>query len=301
MKTKRHFLPVALSAMLVILACSEDTPSDTTRISGPANDSDLLNSLQPDSDGGFRPFRLGVPMPLADDRIPQGCEFNPDSMRFFCPPITNERGATVSRGYAFLDQAGMPQSAYDEDLTCSMNVRHSLDASPRRNGRTGSIHLVQDLTASGLEGVETTWTWNGSILERTQGLPPHGPGGPGGPGGHPEHGGPGGGQGGPGHHGPGMPPDSLGPPPDLTVTSSIAVANVVMPHPLNAEAWPLSGTITRMMRIEGGPNGPEERTAVLTFNGTRYVTLDIGDSTITVDLAHPPRPPRPPRDGPPRR
>jgi hypothetical protein len=72
------------------------------------------------------------------------------------------------------------------------------------------------------------------------------------------------------------------------------IGDVVMPHPLGEATWPLSGSITRVERIEEGPNGTENRTSVLTFNGTQFATLAVKDSTVQIDLKDP-RPPRPPR------
>ena len=75
------------------------------------------------------------------------------------------------------------------------------------------------------------------------------------------------------------------------MTARSVIENIVMPHPLGEETWPLSGTITRTIVIEGTPNGTEERTEVVTFNGTRYATLTVGDETYQIDLKSP-RPPR---------
>ena len=80
----------------------------------------------------------------------------------------------------------------------------------------------------------------------------------------------------------------------MKVDATSTIADVVMPHPLGEATWPLSGSITRVERIEGGPNGTENRTSVLTFNGTQLATLAVGDSTVQIDLLDP-RPPRPPR------
>ena len=83
-------------------------------------------------------------------------------------------------------------------------------------------------------------------------------------------------------------------PANMKTSATSAIHDVVMPHPLGAETWPLSGSITRAERIEGGPNGTEERTSILTFNGTQYATLTIGDKTVRIDLKDP-KPPKPPR------
>jgi hypothetical protein len=53
--------------------------------------------------------------------------------------------------------------------------------------------------------------------------------------------------------------------------------------------WPLSGTITRVITvvITNGPNGDvtHERTVVITFNGTQFVTLTVNGEEFELDLA----------------
>jgi hypothetical protein len=84
-------------------------------------------------------------------------------------------------------------------------------------------------------------------------------------------------------------------PMEIDITRSMTVDHVVVPYPPAKGAWPLSGSITQTMSatVTGGPHDGETRggTAVLTFNGTQYATLTIGDETRTIDLSHPPGPP----------
>ncbi len=75
------------------------------------------------------------------------------------------------------------------------------------------------------------------------------------------------------------------------MTETNTIEDVAVPYPLGEETWPLDGSITRATDIEGGPRGSENRTGVLTFNGTRYATLMIDDETIQIDLLNP-QPPR---------
>lgn len=291
MKPIRTLFAICTAGLLVLCACSGDKTSPPL---SPVNDA-VASDLIGDATGaggqdqpGARPSRLGVPGPLDNERIPQGGTYDPSSGRFVVPSETDERGATIMRSYAFLDAAGAAQTAYDQDLTTSISLRFTLDARPSRDGHTGTIHVEHDLVASGLVGSEAMRTWNGTMSERTEGVPPMG-----GPGGRGDTCGPGnpGGAGGPGESN----PLTGGPDPtNMKMTAVNTIRNVVMPHPLGAETWPLSGSITRVEHLEGGPNGAKERTSVLTFNGTQYATLVTGDETVQIDLKDP-RPPRPPQ------
>lgn len=257
----------------------------------------------------------GVPRDLLGHfpkEVPSGCDFDAASGRFVCDAVTRENGPTVNRSYAFLDAAGNSQSAYDADRTAAISFQCTVAGDFVRGNGSGSVNNQRSLTASGLAGSETSWTWNGSgssvVHEVRTGRPgPRGAEGeladlgagrPDSLGGPPP-GGPGRGRGrGPGG-GHGAPPDSLGAPDDsvtvtMDISSSSIVENVVIPWPVTETSWPLSGSITQSMTgtITGGPHDGEtiQRTAVITFNGTQYATLTIGDQTQTMDLASPPEP-----------
>jgi hypothetical protein len=307
MKPTRIILTTCTAGLLVLCACTSEKTSSPLSLSSDATASSMTSDTTRAGDQnqpGPRPPRLGVPGPLDNDRIPQGGTYDPATGRFVVTSETDEHGATISRAYAFLDAAGAPQTAYDESLTASISVRFTLDAHPSRDGHTGTIHVEHELTASGLEGAETTRTWNGTMTERTEGVPPMGgpggPSGPGGPGGPDGSGGPGGerGENGPpagsGSEAGPIPPDGGFDPTNMKTNVTSAIHDVVMPCPLGDEAWPLSGSITRVEHMEGGPNGTEDRTSVLTFNGTRYATLTAGGKAARIDLKDP-RPPKPPR------
>ncbi|HEX7879501.1 MAG TPA: hypothetical protein VF720_08830, partial [Candidatus Eisenbacteria bacterium] len=223
--------------------------------------------------------------------VPEGCNYDAATGRFNCAPVADEHGPTLERSYAYLDGAGNPQGAYDAAGTAAINFQSRVNGAIGRGQVTGTVDHQRDLTASGLSGAETTWTWNGtgSGTSHEEGIfgPPPGRGR-----GH----GPGDGAGmGPGAgHGPGA-GKGAGVAMSIDVTSSMAVSNVVVPYPPAQGSWPLSGTITQSMTatITGGPHDGEvhERAAILTFNGTQYATLTVGDETRTIDLANPPGPP----------
>lgn len=326
----RHiWIAIAIAGLLWTGACSsgKTTPTESTPTTGQQITEDISDASA-SGDSTEAPVRFfGIPAPLDHDRIPGGCAYDQTSGRFECAPETDEHGATITKRYAYFDHDGSLQSAFDEASTASIELKLAIEAHPEHLGHTGSIHIDQDLTMSGLAGIEASRVWNGVIQERFEGVPPHGPGGPGGPGGPPDslgHGhcpdgppdstghGPGG-PGGPGRHGdsggpggpshpgggpppPGFPPDSLSAdfdPSQLIITSTTTVTDLVMPHPLGAETWPVSGSVTRTELIQNGPKGDEERTSTVVYNGTRYASLTVDGETKTVDLLQPPQPPRP--------
>lgn len=277
----------------MVAGCSSDatTASDDSSDLSAASEAALDGVINPDG-SSVRPLRLGVPGPLAIDAVPSGCDYDAAVERFVCAAVTDGRGATRSRSYAFYDVSGVAQAAYDESGTASFNIQATIDATPTRDGVSGVLHQEQNLSASGLAGAETSRIWNGTIIEHSEGLPPGGPGGfggppPGGPGGG-SGGGPGGGPRG-GGHGDGPSGGDLPDFSDVVFDATVTVSDVVMPSPLSEESWPVSGTITRVVRVEGLDSGTRDETSVLTFNGTRYATLQVGDQTTTIDLKQGPR------------
>jgi hypothetical protein len=243
----------------------------------------------------------GLPRGVGNERIPEGGTFDSASQWFVCEPVTDERGATITRSYAFFDAGGAAQEAFDEELTTAIGLRLALEAHPERDGNTGTILIEQDLLVSGLAGTETSRVWSGTISEHREGVPPQRPprqdgeeavegqGGPrsGGPG-DPGQGGPPSGDG--ERPAPGERPD----PSDLVMDETVTISDVVLDYPLSEGAFPLSGSIAREAHLEGGPEGAVDRSSLLTFNGTQYATLTVGGETSEVDLTQPPRPPRGP-------
>jgi len=305
----RIALLFGLLALCGCLACGEHDTGSAPAI--PADGSrDAGLSVPPDSTGpppgGQHPAPFALPPPLAIERTPTGGTFDPSSGWLECPPQVDEHGAVVTRRYRFHDGTGAPQSAYGEETTASIDLSFTLEAHPERDGHSGVIRLQHELTVRGLAGDERTRIWSGTITERIEGLPPHaGPGCPGGPGGHGGHGG----HGGPGGPGGPRPPDAPAPdstatpppppdPADVLKLETVTIAEVVVPYPLGEETWPLSGTIGRVIRLEGGPGGTRDLESRLTYNGTRYASLIIDGESRPLDLLHPHPLPDPP---PPRR
>ncbi len=177
--------------------------------------------------------------------VPRGCDWDAASGSFVCGPDTRRDGLTELRSYQFLDGAGVAQQAYDTLTTASIRFQSHLYGT-REHGRWRSIDDTRDLVESGLAGAETTRLWNGT-----------------------------------GHS---MRQDSVntsGTAALVTREATTTVTDVSIPSPWRRDSWPLSGTLrTRLVTSSG-----VDLTSTITFNGTRYVPMVVGDSTYTVDLA----------------
>ena len=160
-----------------------------------------------------------------------------------------------TRTVTFLDAAGLPQDAFNALTTASIEIHVEMDGAVERDGWTATVSRVRDMVVSGLEGEETERTWNGTGTGTTT---------------RSQH------------------TDTAGETRSYGMVSEALIENVVVGLPRAENPWPLSGTITRTVTITitNGPNGDEvrTRTVVLTFNGTQFVTLIVGDQTYEVDL-----------------
>ena len=193
------------------------------------------------------PFGMSWPfgLPLS---IPTGCPYDAGTQSFVCGPNSLPNGLEETHSYQFLDASGSPQSAFDSLTTASIHF------SSRLSGTTTGPHASKvddqhDLVVSGLAGVETSRTWNGTGTSAHQ--------------------------------------DSLGH--ALIQTNvTTTVSNVVIAVSRSSNPYPLSGTIANHMVVSGGLM-PIDQTSSLAFNGTRYATLTINGMTYTIDLGRLPR------------
>ncbi len=159
-----------------------------------------------------------------------------------------------TRSVTFYDADGYTQAAYDSLTTASIHVVFDLSGDVTRGGWSAGIDRTRDWTVSGLEGHETTRTFNGSGTEtvsrsRTS---------------------------------------QDGTQSSFDINGSITYDDVVVPVPGSDPRWPLSGTITRTMTVNvvNGPNGDVTRTvdATVTFDGTSTATAVVNGRTIQIDL-----------------
>ncbi len=295
-------------AVLAITACTNDpTASSTSSLSNPEA---AVRSLAADNVAeqvdlmrGHGLPRFGLPGLLFPSPNDTGAPCRREGDSSTCPRLDRE-GLLFTRTVTFFDAVGAVQSSFDSLLTASVNFHvlvtsdSAQSADDDDDGETRTVRNERDLTVTGLLGLETSATWNGtgtSFIQRTE---PAGRG--------PDMLGPGmggrGGRGGPrsGRGGPGGPPDSLrgreGPPfgegGTLEATSTSTVDNVVVPVPLVPGAWPVSGSISEStsatITLPNGNVRDFSRTAVVTFNGTQFVPLVINGDTTIIDLAQRP-------------
>lgn len=245
---------------------------------------------------------LGPPGLLFPPPTDPGLRCGRDGHRHVCPPMARE-GLTFTRTITYYDSAGNPQDAYDTLTTASINFYVLVtngDDQDSGEVRAVTIRNERDLTVSGLFGLETTATWNGTGTSYFKQDAPLGRG--------PGEGEPGlGGRTGEGR-GPGGPPRPGRPPHDsagrsegppfgegrtIEATASFTIDTVVVPVPQTQDGWPLSGSITQdatvTITLPHGESRTISRTAVVTFNGTQFVPLVINGDTTIIDLRERPR------------
>jgi hypothetical protein len=160
-----------------------------------------------------------------------------------------------SRTVAFFDVDGNPQDAFNPETTDSIHIVSEMSGAIERGGWTATAERSRDMGVSGLEGQETSRTWNGTTaatITRSQvtdssGTRSH----------------------------------------EMVMTGSIV--DVVRLLPRAENPWPASGTITRhiTVTITNGPNGDEvrERDVTITFDGTQFATLIVDGEEYEIDLA----------------
>jgi hypothetical protein len=185
-----------------------------------------------------------------------GCTFNPADGRFDCPPMINANGVTVTRSLAFFDTTGTLMNHFDS-TTASMNVQAILSGVVITAAGADTVNGTRNLTATGLFGHNTTRTWNGS---------------------------------GNGTHGAFWVDSAASRTADVSYSSIFT--NVVVALPRSANPYPVSGTISRAVTGTGVvTKGDSTRTisisrsVLITFNGTEFVPMTVGNESYTLDLA----------------
>lgn len=160
-----------------------------------------------------------------------------------------------TRTVTWYDAAGAVQTAYDALTTASMKINVDVTGSVEREKWNATVERHSEMMVTGLAGTETTRTFNGGGTEKVL---------------RSRH------------------SDEFGTR-TYDITGEFSYDNVVVPVPGSDSRWPLSGSITRHMVvvITNGPNGDEtkERTVVITFNGTQFVTISVNGEVSELDLA----------------
>ena len=160
----------------------------------------------------------------------------------------------ASRSWTYFNAEGGEQDAYNPETTASIRIVTEMSGTVERDGWSATVERSRDMTVSGLEGEETSRTWNGTGSGLISGS----------------------------RHS-----DDSDVSREYEMTTSSLVENVVVNLPREEYPYPMSGTITRTISAtftHGDKTETRTRTAVLTFDGGRFATLTVGDQTYEVDL-----------------
>jgi len=199
--------------------------------------------------------------PTADDQLLNAdvavaaADATLDGVQFMGDPNMH-RGAPLNRDrtVTFYDARGLPMASYDPLFTASMNIKVDVIGERSREVWSATVERHRDLTVSGLLDKETTRFFNGGGTE---------------------------------HITRSRMSDEFGTR-THDIQGSFSWDNVEVPVPGSESPWPLSGSITRhwVITITNGPNGDEtrERTVIVTFNGTQFVTISVDGETSELDL-----------------
>jgi hypothetical protein len=245
-----------LSAMAVALGvavtgCESSSPStgDTT-----AFDAAIIAA-----DGGLEDLEMmhGPGLGLRGIVFPVLIGGRPDCPKtedvFLCDPIQRD-GIDYTRTIIYRDVSGTPQDAYDEATTASIEYTISVQGERGREGWSASIDRTRNFTVTGLQDGTGTAIWNG-VSAGTMSRSRH---------------------------------SDDGQSRTYDVTASGSITDVVIPLPRTDDAWPLSGTITRLVSLtltNGEDTRTREREVTIEFNGTSEVSVTVGDETFTLDLS----------------
>ena len=249
------------SALVVATACSDSTAAnsnvsdneatvDLAITAGDAIATDVGLLVGGEADGMM--FTAAAPHGDATLAGTVGCSIV-DSRRVFTG--TTDGGLTVTRSFAFYDATGAIQSAFDPTTTASINFQMSLSGTITRPHVTATLTRERNMTLSGLAGAETQRTWNGTGAgtENSTATGDRGTR-------------------------------------TYVGTSKDTTTNVVFLMPRSEHPFPESGTIVHRVdataTFEGAQSGSRtiSRRAVVTFNGTAIVPLQVGNRSCTLNL-----------------
>jgi hypothetical protein len=251
--------PVQITAddvdQAAVISASDATAEDVSILSA----SDMTMSggaVQNLVGGGMSMSRIAVGAPSYAWTFGDGCTYNAGTGRFTCPAIT-AGGLTLNRDYAFFDANQTAQSAYSASTTASANFHVSVTGTHVVDNGQDVVNRDRNLTVSGLAGAETSRTWNGTGTRSDNGYR-----------------------------------TVADVKRSYTVNDAVTVASVVVNLPRSSNPWPMSGTITR--QISGTASVTKTgvsksfsvtKTVTITFNGTQFATVTVGNNTYTLDLS----------------
>lgn len=232
------------AAALLAAACSNDSPGPTDASSVNAD----VATLTAETVGQDIEFMHGPAGAF-------GFGFRGGLGDFACTSFESDV-ITVERTCTYYDNLGATQDAYDSLTTASAAFHLSVTgAFDRGDWGSASFTKVRDLTVTGLEGQETTRTWNGTGSGSMTGV----------------------------HL------NREGVSVQMDATSAGSITDLVLPVPRTDTSWPLGGTIAYSISVTftGGPHDGETftRDVTVTFDGTQYATVTVNGETFTIDLA----------------
>lgn len=242
MKTKTWMRPLALSAVLATgAAACEDSGTNAPAFDDEALKADVALVA---ADGMFEDLAF-----MESTTFWAGTGFAPEAAG-----IEFESSRTFKRTVTFFDGDNNEQGHFDPLSTAKIHVVSELEREASHTFWSAKIKRDRDMWVTGLEGEETTRTWNGtgnSNVEKSR---------------HPE--------------------DGAQREYDMVGTS--VIENVVRGVPRADNPYPLSGTITRTMNVTLTVDGVTETKVIvveITFNGTQFADMDVNGDTFQVDLA----------------
>ena len=251
--TRMKTLGLALVAALALGACADDgiAPDlldqaltlNAALVAADATLEDVTLATTPFSfgPGAQESWRLG-------DGLGSGPKGEPGGRMGIGGTVTGTRSVT------FYDAAGVVQDAYDSLTTAKIHFVLDIQGDVERGVWSGSVARTRDMTITGLAGVESTRTFNGTgseNVERSRTL-------------------------------------DDGTESTFDMEGTFTHEDLVVPVPGSSSKYPLSGTITRTMKVTvvNSPKGDFTRgvTVVITFDGDNTATAVVNGETFEIDL-----------------
>lgn len=251
MTNTRTFAGLALVASLALGACADDATAPDLLEQAITYNAAIVaaDATLEDFTLARTPFAFGPGPELASGMGMGGGPKGPPGGRM---GVGGALGGT--RTVTFYDAAGAEQAAYDSLTTASIHYVLDIEGTVGRGGWTGTVSRTRDVTVTGLLGVEATRTHDGTgseSVERSRTL-------------------------------------EDGTEATFDMEGTFTQSDVVIPVPGSEPGYPLSGTITRTMKVTvvNGPNGDVTRdvTVVITFDGDNTATAVVNGETYEIDL-----------------
>jgi len=164
-------------------------------------------------------------------------------------------GLHLQTTVTFCDATGATEAGYDSVATDSVQFDGDFSGSITRGAWSATLARHRHFVVTGLAGIETSRTWNGSggdALTSTL-------------------------------------TDSAGTNHQFSIAGSVTAHAVVVPVNNSGEHWPTSGTISGQLTVTSNSGSDVGKTyqvtGTITFNGTAEVPLTVNQTTFTVNLA----------------